>query len=270
MRIKLALTVSFTLLFSLFVKGEDSEAILSQIRDYQSKTEEIRKKITHEQQKATADSIAFSEYVTDYENRALSLQQERDSLNALVERLNERRGSLEAQSGVIQARSTNYRAQTRSLLHAIRDNCRQFHDSLQHLALFNMDRQLHALRFLEGELAAGTVDAVEGLERYWQIVGQIEQASQKIETWSGSSPHAAVSGEVTFLRLRFVWLAFINNDNSKGYLWDSSNDEWSMIENASDIVEIREASNLISGSAAPRLVKLPFSHTISATEKESD
>jgi hypothetical protein len=130
------------------------------------------------------------------------------------------------------------------------------------LAQFNIEREISALRFLSGEIEAGTVDAVEGMERYYQIVRKIESQAQLIEAWSGASPDSRLSGDVSFLRLGFVWLACVNADNTAALLWDEADSAWQPVDNITRMQFIRDAIALVNGKAAPHLIALPFDHTV--------
>jgi hypothetical protein len=123
---------------------------------------------------------------------------------------------------------------------------------------FNISKQISALKFLEGEIAAGTITIAEGLERYWQIVSQIEQASFRIETWTGASPVSEVHGDVTFLRMGFVWLACIGNDNTTAFTYNSEQKKFNIVKNKEQTAAIHKAIKLTSGMAAPQLIALPF------------
>ncbi|KMQ49808.1 hypothetical protein CHISP_3272 [Chitinispirillum alkaliphilum] len=265
MGIKQVMVCCWILLSSgyLFIStAQDTQEVRSEIDQYRSKIEEIRKKIDHTNQKAHQDSVAFAQYVTDHEERARRLSSETDSLSALIKRLNSTRDSLEARVAASDVQTGNYRAQSRNLLRAIGSNCKELIDSLGHLSMFNADNLVSALKFLEGEISAGSVGAVEALERYWQIVTQIENASQRIETWSGPAPVPSVQGDFTWLRIGFVWVGCVSNDGNTGYMWQNDTEEWVQIESLVQLSSISKAARLTSGMAAPELVSIPFNHLI--------
>jgi len=275
MRVNL-LILSVVVIMSIEVYGseeheETRESLENQILNIEKQTKEIRKKIEHVLKKAKADSANYGEYISDYKKHSTGLKNERDSLRAMAATLSERRDSLYEHANMILLKSENVRKQSNQIQNLVRKNCLELIDSLIPMKVFNIDKQISALRFLEGEMNSGTVSSVEGLERYWQIVAQIEEASQKIESWTGTAPEKTIKGEVTFLRLGFVWLACINKDNTCGFVWDIEKRKWEPVQNNESLRNIDIAVKLSAGKTAPELVALPFNvkfNIIKAEEKQ--
>lgn len=249
------------------------EEMRKEIRLLQGKTEEIKEKIKNTEEKAAKDSVSYEEYLQESSKRVEQLAEERDSLFGLVALLDEKRAEIENSSETLEMRKVNYRALGNSVLGSVIRSCKEMQEYLEKYKQFNIDRELSALQFLAGELSSGAVDAIEGIERYYQIVKQMEKHSEGTEVWRGKAPGGLLKGEVSYLRLGFVWLACINAENTKGLIWDTRESKWKILENSVQLLNIRKAVDLVSGSAAPQLVALPFSHDLvvkKAGEKSND
>jgi Skp family chaperone for outer membrane proteins len=243
-------------------------AMREEIRELAGKTQEIRKKIEHTKEKAAQDSAGYQKYIAGHRSRIADLAAERDSLKMLVRELESKRDDFEENARSAELSAGNIKAMSSSITALVARNCDLLVDSLAGLDRFNIDRQLSALRFLSGEITAGTVDAIEGMERYYQIVKQLEQQSRAAESWSGPSPSAQMKGEVTFLRLGFVWLACVNSDNTAALFWNVGNASWETVSDQQQILAVRKAIDLVAGKAAPQLIALPFKHPVQSVSTE--
>lgn len=236
------------------------DEIRKEIKELQAKTSEVREKIKQTEEKASKDSASYAEYLFENRKRVQLLSAEKDSLSGLVKKLDEKRTEIVASSEVIEMRKGNYKALVSSVLLNVVKSCKEMQDYLVKYKQFNIERQIDALGFLAVELTSGTVDVVEGVERYYQIIKQLEKYSEETEVWRGKAPGGLLKGEVSYLRLGMVWLGCINADNTKALIWDNKESKWFELDNSGQLLNIRMAVDLVSGSAAPQLVALPFSH----------
>jgi len=232
-------------------------ALRAETDGYRAKIADTRKKIEHERKKLASDSASYAAYLKEYAARDERLLAERDSLAALAARLVRGRDSVAENEDEAVVRRESYVRQSAAILASLQAHCGELLDSLEPLGIFNIRKHISALRFLQGEIAAGTVGAAEGLERYRQIVAQLEQASQRIETWEGTSPVPALRGEVRFLRLGFVWLACAGGASPTAYLYDTHTMKWNPVAGDARVAAIDKAIKLSTGMAAPQLVALP-------------
>jgi hypothetical protein len=77
-----------------------------------------------------------------------------------------------------------------------------------------------------------------------------------------------MKGEVTFLRLGFVWLACVNSDNTAALFWNVGNASWETVSDQQQILAVRKAIDLVAGKAAPQLIALPFKHPVQSVSTE--
>ncbi|MBN1603714.1 MAG: DUF3450 family protein [Chitinispirillaceae bacterium] len=248
-------------------KTEEVKTLKSEIAVYQSKIDETRKNTDLMRSKATADSLSYVRYLQESQERSRKLAAERDSLTVLAGFLQNKRDSLIAVAEASALLIDSYKRQTGTALGELRASCRNLTALLEPFAVFNISKQISALRFLDGELSAGTIEATEGLERYWQIVSQIEKSSQKIEMWTAPSPVRSIKGEARFLRLGFVWLACIDNSSTHALLWNPACGVWDSVNHEEQVNAINKAVQLCTGMAAPQLVALPVSLKILPNKK---
>jgi|GEM_PF-5840798 len=266
--------VAAVLITGGIVHGEEylteTSALQSQVKSYEAKIKEVSAKIEHEKKKAAGDSASYAAYVKDLTGRCSGLQVERDSLLGLTKRLRDKRDSLEREEAVLGMQKQSVVRGCDALLATLRHNCRQFVDTLALFAPFNIGKQIDAIRFLEGEMAAGTITSGEALERYWHVFSQIEKASYRVETWSGASPTPAIKGDVRFLRIGFVWLGCIENSNSRAVLYDTKKRIWQEVKDPSVTSKMVKAIQVASGMASPQLVPVPFEVGLSTIQKKAE
>lgn len=265
------LLIALLTAISAVAQEHDAEMadLRSQIESYKSKVRDIRSKIGNETAKATADSLSYAAYINDLSGRSGRIRDERDSLLVLADKLRHRRDSLaHTEAAQNQQRISSVNRQ-KAFLTDLRGKCAQLIDTLEVFEPFNIKKQINALRFLEGELAAGTVSAAEGLERYWQIVSQLETASYRIESWSGDAPVPALKGDVRFLRMGFVWLASAGDDNAPVFVYNAKQQKWAEVKNLEKATSVRKAVQVANGMASPQLVLLPVNLTLELAHEEA-
>jgi hypothetical protein len=233
-----------------------------EIAALKSKTAEVYKEIEHVNTKAGKDSISFQSFISDHSTQIDLLNGELDSVKLLIRQLEATRGMLEDKNSKTEQNRKNFRYLTSAVSAAVAKNCTKLVQELEHLKIFNIERQLSALRFLSGEIKAGTVDAIEGIERYYQVVMQIEKQSRTTESWTGPAPNSMLKGEVSYIRVGFIWLACITADNTAALLWDAHSKNWIAVKNSTYLSAVRDAVSLSAGRAAPKLIGLPFNHTL--------
>ena len=236
---------------------EEMAVLRSQIDSYTAKLKDVRAKIEHETAKAAVDSISYAAFLEDVSARTARIREERDSLLVMAEKLRHNRDSLSGMEDLLNRKEQSVALKQTAFLKDLRKHCRQLIDSLRPFEPFNLTKQIGALRFLEGEIAAATVGAAEGLERYWQIVAQIEQASHRIETWNGASPIPAHKADVAFLRMGFVWLACVGGDTSPAFVYSARKQSWEELKDSEKTAAVRKAVRVASGMASPQLTPLP-------------
>ena len=244
-------------------------SLQKEIGEYETKIEELRNRINHTENKAKSDSSAYEVYINDHRDLYNRMQAERDSLSAITKSLIDKQKALEIDQEKIKIQGDNFSSLSTGLMRKFKLDCDMLLDSLQSLQIFNMGRQISALEFLRGEIATETIDPVEGLERYYQITRQINEKSGQVETWIAPSPVSSFGGDVAYLRLGFIWLACINNDDTAGFFWDSDEHKWLNITDTADLLHIRKAINLAAGKTAPQLISLPFDRSFTI-EKQGD
>jgi Skp family chaperone for outer membrane proteins len=245
--------------------ADATASLKKEIAAFRTKTATIRKNIEHEKKKAAADSLSYAACLREQADRSDRLKAERDSLQKFSLLLQHRRDSLTETGAATALQKQSLARRGAHLLAALQANCRQLIDSLTPFSVYHIDRQIAALNFLEGEITSGTVTASEGIERYWRIVSQIEQASSGIECWNGTSPVAAVKGETRFIRMGFVWLACTANDNSGAFLYNARNKKWEPVNDGDGAAAIHKAIQLATGAATPQLVALPVNVPLNAS-----
>ena len=273
-RICVAWLLVVPLSFSV-VTAQDHDAEMAtlkkEIAAIRAKTGSLQARIGNEQKKAAADSASYAAYVTERQVRLKRLEAERDSLRQFSRVMRDRRDSLAAGIEAARMRKESLENTTTRLRKALQKQCEVLIDSLESFAVYNVSREVSALRFLAGEIKAGTVTDAEALERIRQVVCRVEEAAGKIETWNGASPVASVKGEMRFLRIGLVWVACAAVDNSVVFAYNAEENKWDRVEKGSAADAVREAVATATGMTAPKLAVLPVAVPLAvAAAKEGD
>lgn len=241
-----------------------------EIKQVQAKTKELRKKIAFTRQKTKDDQVAYQKHLTSVKKRNVRMVTERDSLSGLVKALEEERRKLAEEAETDDLQRTHFDGMSSSLKSRVLRHLNRTGDALANLKIFNIDKQKDALAFLSGELSSGVVDPVEALERYYQVIRQLEQEAQEVDFWQSEAPQGSgLQGKVSMMRMGFVWLACLSADASRGALWDQQEERWIEMKEG-DVVKLQKAMETAAGKAAPQLVPLPFRNVLVVSSSVTD
>ncbi len=121
------------------------------------------------------------------------------------------------------------------------------------------------LDFLKGELESKTVTVSEALERYWQILGALDDAEMSMDTYAGESPVPGLAGQVYYVRIGLVYTAVVSEEGKAAYLWSPASDgagTWRPVTDLFAKAALWDAVRIRGRKVVPRIVELPFDHPV--------
>jgi hypothetical protein len=142
--------------------------------------------------------------------------------------------------------------------------CRLFIEEARLLPPVTADAKVNALAFLQSELTTKNIDNVEGIQRFFQIVNDLEELTGSIQIASGPSPVPELRGTVYRLRIGTLFEAAVDAQGNNYALWagvDSTGGTvWTTGSENAVAAGILNAINIREGKSLPSLVELPFSN----------
>ncbi len=265
-RVKSALFVS-TLVASWLMTGISSMTLASENIDNEAEINRLKKemaqlRIERQRVKETVarEKKEFAEYRERTALRKAAAAAEIDSIRRLAGSLERNRDSLEALIETLNANKKNAelsRARFRDRLIA---SCKTLHNAALRFPPSVSRQSIGALTFLINDCTAGNIDAIEGLQRLVQIIRNLEEAGQTIQTGQVASEVPQIRGAVSMLRIGAVFEAVIDEDGKKAAVWQSGDfirPAWTPVD-AQDAAMIFKAIAIRENKAMPSFVPLPF------------
>ena len=214
-------------------------------------------------EKAGKDFEEHSAYLKTIRQRFSSIRNAIDSLNDLQIVEKERNDSLAGAIREEVSRQRQYDLLQDSFRARLVQLCRQFMDEAEKLPPLSSGSTVNALAFLQSELKTKSVDNVEGLQRLFQILNDMEELTGSIQIASGPSPVPELRGTVYRLRIGTLFEAAVDAQGSNYALWTGSdstgNGEWTTGSDNETASALLNAVNIREGKSLPSLVELPFS-----------
>ena len=143
--------------------------------------------------------------------------------------------------------------------------CEQFAAQARLVPPLASGAAVNALAFLGSELKTKNVDNVEGIQRLFQIVGDLEELTGSIQIASGPSPVPELRGTVYRLRIGSLFEAAVDAQGRNYALWtgtdSTGNGQWMVGNDGETGPGILNAVNIREGKSLPALVELPFSNS---------
>jgi hypothetical protein len=119
-----------------------------------------------------------------------------------------------------------------------------------------------ALAFLKSELVGKNIDNIEGLQRLFQIVKDLDDQTAGIQIASGPSPVPDIRGTVYRLRLGTFYEAIVDAQGLNYALWGgidtAGSEQWTVLHDADGASGILDAVNIREGKKVPSFARLPF------------
>jgi hypothetical protein len=246
----------------------DTAALKKEIAELKSAIARTKEKIAQTRKAATQERSSYASYKKQFAARKRSAAGDVDSLKLDYRALRHAADSLARLVRSTRAGQREVQLRTKEFGELLLASCDSLRTVIASFPPGVASAPASALAFLRGELASGSVDPGEALERLWQVHTELAAASHSIEVYSGPAPIASMSGQVDYLRLGFCYLAAVDGEGNAAALWVPSEDStvgaWRVIEDAAARAALRAAVEVKQGNRVPELAGLPFVHDIVA------
>lgn len=252
-----------------------SEANLSnQIREIKRKIASVKDEIDRTESRTASDRTDFERYRSDYSHQSTQQQNRIDSLNADLESTRRGADSLTEVVTTLRTRQKEFILRGQSVTTVLARACDTLAIYLGRLPHNVVAERASALAFLAGEITAHSVDNIEALERFWQILDGIQRDGVSLDVFTGTSPLPSLPGQVSFVRLGLAWFALVNEAGTAAALWHSSDSTaggiWVPIQDPAQCADLAKAVAVRSGNAVPQMVQIPVNNPLAAETDEED
>jgi hypothetical protein len=203
----------------------------------------------------------FKAYTADTEQRVKRTMAEIDSLKLDIARASRKSDSLEAQIEsfhLTQQQIDKLQSGTRQgLINA----CVEIERVVKNFPPLTAVPLTASVSLLKSDLNQKTIDNIEGANRLYTILSQVEEASGSIQVSQENSPTADIRGSVYRVRLGSFFEAVVDEKGEKAALfkgYDSHGEPKWQLTDAQVASAIRTAAVVRDGKALPTFVKLPL------------
>jgi hypothetical protein len=262
----------FILLLNSHVPAQfNSSSSMADLKDelgnWQEKIKDIKKQIRKQEEETRQSKLAFGKYQKRDARYRSGLAAQVDSLRKDKERFAKSCDSLATRTGILKKNGKHFDLQQERLREMLTGFCDKLKALIAALPPSNIHSQAASVDFLKGELETRTVTESEALERIWQILKTLSDASQTMDVYAGAPPSQAFTGQTFFIRLGFAYLAAVQENGENGAIWvmDKNNPlgHWRAVEGEKQRLALWKAVQVNQRKIIPELVPLPFNHVIS-------
>jgi len=211
---------------------------------------------------AAEDLTEYTAYRKRTKQKTDAMIQETDSLKKATVSYQMKSDSLGGKLAGLNARQQELNARQKNLTEQLRNLCDEAIAAIRLTPPMLSKKGVSSLEFLKSELAAGSVDNIEGIYRLVQVVNDIEVQLADIQIGEISSPVPEITGSVYQLRIGGVFEAFVDPKGEKGAIWSGGNPgEWVSITDPAVAAKILKAVTVREGKSLPAFIDIPFSST---------
>jgi len=237
-----------------------------ELGSWQDKIKDLQDKIAKEKAAAADEVSAFRSYLQTTAGHKADLEAQNDSISADIAASKKLVDSLEqsAENRKITSAATDNRVEEMRL--ALLGACGDLKDFYNSLPPSNVRATSATLDFLKGELESRTVTVSEAVERYWQILGTLDDAASSMDTYVGASPVPSMAGQAYFVRIGLVYLALVSEEGKTAFLWSAAkgaeDGSWQPVKDLLTKASLWDAVRIRDRKIVPKIVGLPFDHPL--------
>jgi hypothetical protein len=232
---------------------------------WQQKIKALQERIAKTDADAADAVRSFRAYLRTEAAHKAEFQAQDDSLSLDIAAAKKRVDSLERSAGIRKldvANSDNRVEEMRLALLAACGDLKNFYTSLPPSSV---QATVTTLDFLKSELESKTVTVSEAIERYWQILGVLDDAETSMDTYAAASPVPGQAGGVYFVRIGLAYCAVVTEEGKSAYLWvpgNAGDGAWQPVTDLMAKSALWDAVRVRDRKIVPRIVDLPFNHPL--------
>lgn len=237
-----------------------------EVADWHRKIKDLKSKIKKQKDETAHDKETFGAYRKRNGSYRDGLSAQTDSLKAYHQLIKVQTDSLEVSVNGAHQDIQNYRLQREYLRKTLIEMCRSLENLIGDLPPGNIQANVSAVDFLRGELETNSVTESEAIERLWQVLFTLDEASRVVDVYAAPSPIPEITGRVWFIRFGFVYSAIVQEGGDAGALWVSNRANpdgyWKIEEDKNSLLDLWKAVQVHERQTVPQLVGIPFDHEI--------
>ncbi len=227
-----------------------------EVADLEARIAEARRRIASVTAEIEQDKESYRAHEDRLSEQLSQGRAEGDSLRGELRRLRTAADSVGRVGQELRTRQSELDMRQQSLVRVLSAAC----DSLDTLCARlppSVQTQRSALQFLRAELASGSVEPGEALERLWHLHLELDQAAAGIDVYSETSPTPLLSGQVDIVRLGLCYLAASGEQRAALWRGGPADSAWVLLDE-SDAAALRTAVQVRRGNMVPQLVGVPL------------
>jgi hypothetical protein len=274
---KNCLSGALTLAAFITLTGIGHSARGAEIPNYDPDISRLRKEIAQvrmERQRVREDILRDKSEQTAYQERTASRSAayaaETDSIHRLVSSIEHKKDSLDAFIADIRLKQKNLDLLKSRFRDHIATACKKLIDAIKLYPPALSRPAVTALTFLLNDCTTKDIDNIEALQRFVQILRNLDESTLSIQTGQETSPLPAIKGSVSMLRIGAVFEALVDEDVKNAVIWqggDSLAGGWRAISDGETASMISKAIAVRESKSLPEFIPLQWG--MAPTSKEA-
>lgn len=249
----------------------EKEKLRDQIAKYENDIANLNKKIEQNRREAASEKTTHDTYRDNFDKE---ISRDSEELSKLESEYNEIQKSADSLSRVIagkQYQIKEFSMKEATFKKALLQAIDTYSTALNEAPAPIVEKEKNSLLFLKNEITSGNVGNAEGLERLWQITQTVADDRNSVDVWSGRSTFDPIQGQVHYIRIGYAWLGCVNDDATKGAIWQFTEDQngWKVLTDPAQLNAVRNAVKIRNGNKLPEIISLPviYSAVTEATDE---
>jgi hypothetical protein len=268
-RLFFSLIISLSIFFPLSVQrvwGAENPPSEHDINRLKKEIGQVKTERQRLREDIARDNAEFALYQERTAVRKKSYISETDSVRRVIATFGRKTDSLDAYIIDIELKKKNYDLLKTRFREHIAKACDKLLGAVKKYPPAVSRPAVGALTFLLNDCAAKNIDNIEALQRFIQIVRNLDEATLSVQTGQEASPAPSIRGTATMLRIGSVFEAFVDEDGKNAAVWHGSEtgeSGWLAISNTETVGAISKAIAIRESKSLPAFIFLPWGPDIS-------
>ncbi len=268
MRLTVVALLSICCAAPLLSKEDENAAqkaeLKKKIAEYQKKSGKVLEKISATRNEMSAEQGVHERYTENFTSERERLEKEKNGLKSELRSLAKSSDSLSRRIASVGARTDELNLVEKRYQASLLKVIDTYSAAVSEIPAPILTKEGESLAFLKTELQSGAISSVEATERLWQVISTVNKNRLSIDVWSGISSWEEITGKSHFLRVGYGYVATINDESTKGAVWDGL--KWNSLTSPADLMALRTAVRIRNGNSLPDIVSLPLPEVVTAVE----
>jgi hypothetical protein len=218
-----------------------------------------------ERQRLQEDISRDKNEFTSYQERTASRKQgyaaETDSIRGLIVSFERKKDSLDAFIGSLEQKKRNFDLLKERFREHIAEACEKLVNAIKKYPPAVFRPANGALTFLLNDCAAKNIDNREALQRFVQILRNLDESTLSIQTGQEASPVPAIKGNASMLRIGSIFEAVVDEDGKNAAVWqggEAGTPGWRVLSDVESAGQISKAIAIRESKSMPAFIVLPW------------